>query len=119
MNIPEVNAGVTDRNRAQTSRLRKLLGYEWVVSRLRDDVVVTNNKIGARHDVRLCHGSFALDQVVGMLKAEGARFRIEQYSKHAYWWHALWVFDDSRPHDLTAAMDALIKVLETKKGETT
>ena len=122
MTIPQVNALATDRNRKQTKRICELKGYTYYphdeldVQYRRDGSAIAWKSAGDSE--RLPNGSLAPCQVWGMLAAEGANFRMEQDSKHAYWRHPSWVFDDSHPHDLTAAMDALIKVLETKKGET-
>ena len=134
MNIPQVNAGATDHNRKQMKRICGLVGwsYGWQYSL---DSYFANPPEDAPL-VKLPNGSFTLDQVVGMLEGEGVAWRLwhifaTQYRRvdHRTWgWgrptpsprdgsEVLIETDD--PYDLTAAMDALIKVLETKQGETT
>lgn len=130
MNIPQVNATATDRNREQTKRIVKLLDltyrkhedgihHWWTVSRF-------NEKDGLVILVELPNGSFTLDQVVGMLdKLDVALFAFDdEYDEEPAGWYTdkgggkeprLIQKASVETFDLTAAMAALIKVLEEKK----
>ncbi len=122
MNIPQINAGVTERNREQTKRICELLGYEYKDTPVGCPDVLTENATATHPKkkgfVLLEKRSFTLDQVVEMLEAESVVWE----NKNDHGW-VVWlpnenykvVLGDSNPHDLTAAMDALIKVLEEKK----
>lgn len=130
MNIPQVNVLATDRNREQTKRICDLVGADYHNSG-------GPQFIEARwfapdktyHYAQLPNGSFTLDQVVGMSEVEGARYRSsDYYNEHNAWFTVgkdldsgvlLWghaLSEACAPHDITAAMDALIKVLEAKKN---
>ena len=129
MTIPQVNAGATDRNREQTKRIVELLGTPVFP----DGGKVYLEDIKTDRDILLPNGSFTLDQVVGMLEREHVYFERHHQGQSSStvegWYFAQWgepgtadyeklltkTTDD--PHDLTAAMNALIKVLETKGGK--
>ena len=125
MSIPRVNAGVTDRNREQTKRICELKGWKYdTTERYEHPKNWACAALGDWDDWRdLPEGSFTLDQVVQMLKEKDVI-----YATH------IWRFLDCsgwgllagcvckvlshnvvNPHDLTDAMDALIK-LEEKHG---
>lgn len=140
MNIPQVNALATDRNREQTKRICELRGWECGML----GSIVYGQRLHAygigrttAGQAELPNGSFALDQVVGMLEAEGCSWFPHRQTKEltdkgiaaiAGVWVQDVVSQDGQgrrchnfrelvhdfPHDLTAAMDALIKVLEAK-----
>lgn len=102
----------------QTKRICGLVGY--YVKRIGDGSYLAFCEHTNRTSVYLPNGSFTLDQVVGMLKEEKAEWCYRSHGTGA--WHIVTEermqrIDENRrcrPHDLTAAMDALIKVLETK-----
>lgn len=130
--IPQVNAGATDRNREQTKRICELKGYAYYPAHeldveYRQDTTALAWK-GPGDNRRLPNGSLTLCQVVGMLQeymdAGLVRFEEDFGGK---WRIAVFGPCDERgvqeilgeylsddPHSLTARMDALIKVLETK-----
>lgn len=132
MNIPQVNAGATDRNRDQTKRICEL---KELLYRQHEDGIHKWTTISRKVDggweiiAELPNGSFTLCQVVGMLKAEGIEWRLwpifaTHYRRvdHRTWGWGRPIRDGSEvlietgePYDLTAAMDARIKVLEEKK----
>jgi hypothetical protein len=143
--IPQVNQGVTDRNREQSKKICELAGKRyhsylkgcWTVGFDRLPIhacdagadyrnCATNRQGNVPH---LPSGSFTLDQVVGMLWEHDCY--LEAYTDASNTEQHKWVRDiEGRegdewiecvdricPHDLTAAMDALIKVLEEKNDQ--
>lgn len=137
MTIPQVNAGATDRNRKQTKWLVEHYGWEYHYnepSKVHPPTTLPayacRGEIGVDfQDARLPNGSLAPDQVWELLKTEGVEWQQEMtagqtmtvHPSVAGWW--LYTYNRSNrrclvevydPHNLTAAMDALIKVLETK-----
>lgn len=130
MNIPQVNAGATNRNRDQTRRICELLGYGYtkdVPQKSNSRIYVTGATSSGPFFVRLSSGSFTLDQVVEMLGEFVDEDVVEFEEGFSEWRWVVKSPTDERgvqcvlgeyksrdPHDLTAAMDALIKVLEEK-----
>lgn len=136
MNIPQVNAAATDRNREQTKRICELAGWTIDAETFRGPVVVGDpakmlNEKGERISQveNLPNGSFTLCQVVGMLERKHVYFerhhQVQSSSTVEGWYFAQWgepgkadremlLLKIGDPHDLTDAMDALIKVLEAK-----
>lgn len=132
MTIPQVNAGATDRNREQSEWIVKKLGYKylphkaWVMARsyLHEDGAPPHAKAvwppessEERDNIFLPNGSFTLCQVVGMLYAQGCYWDGDCANAGNGYWMLEYnsISDECSPHDLAAAMDALIKVLETKR----
>lgn len=116
MNIPQVNATVTDRNREQTRRICELRG--WVTDKEATPLCEFWQDSPAAKKT-FPNGSFTLCQVVGMLEAEDAYWLWEYMTppRHptGYMRAGKCLAATENPHDLTAALDALIKVLEEKK----
>lgn len=114
MNIPQVNAGATARNREQTKRICELAegNYKYMKNRFGEPVA---DSLEHKRIVYLPNGSLILDQVVGMLKEYGVYW--DDWGEAAGWTtrDGDVYLGTELPHDLTAAMDALIKVLEEKK----
>lgn len=121
MSIPKVNDLVIDWNREQSKRICELSrgNYKYMDNRFGEPVA---DSLERKRIVHLPHGSFTLCQVVQMLDAEGYHLHNDgsgygyyKTSPHGgFYVNSLLgkLFDN--PHDLTAAMDALIKALERK-----
>lgn len=143
MNIPQVNATATDRNREQTERICELAGWKYVWKESCDPAhsgyaYIDSGAGIPEQNIYLPNGSFTLDQVVGMLRERNCFWVAHQQRTDILARKGIavvggkWVRDivstDERgrrchdfedlvcdfPHSLTAAMDALIKVLEEK-----
>ena len=129
MSIPQINEGVTNHNRKQSQRICELKGYAYypeaeldVEYRRGDGSAIAWRGVGKQ--CRLPNGSLPLCVVVGMLEAEGIIYcesRCWRF-KGCCGWNTpegcpckLLSHEYANAHDLTAAMDALIKVLEKKK----
>ena len=124
MNIYQANAPVTDAERDKTKRVCELLGWSYTICNSNagyHEAYIQDGKECGACGKRAGGGeilptaSFTLDQCVEMLKELGARYCIETDSKHAYWVSEKHMGRDCRPHDLTAALDAIIGVLKEKK----
>jgi len=136
MNIPQVNANVTDVEREKTKRVCELLGWRIEIAG-EDFGVAVNPKWTGREKfgkgAELFHRSLTLDQTVGMLQSD-AKFLGDinedncelpngwyvyttamEENKHEVTFIGKNLSQTDDPHDLTAALDALIKVLEEKK----
>lgn len=121
MNIPQVNALATDRNRGQTRWICKILGWIYTFHQAGRWIAYKDAQ-----EILLPNGSFTLDQVVGMLEAEGIIWRPYLEHVEAGWYttkndrgglgllYGECLIGTDRPHDLTAAMDARIKALEAR-----
>ena len=126
--IPQVNAGATRRNWEQSRRICKLLRYAYYphieldIEYQRDGSAIAWKSV--EDNERLPNGSLAPCQVWGMLEAEGVTWgywttSCDEPHEDVWGWfihgdEAELLVETKKPHDLTAAMDALIKVLETK-----
>lgn len=142
MSLSRVNADVTPYNREQTKQIcgLKRWGYNPNYSPRPHAFELQGwDKTSPPKTVDLPNGSFSLDQVVGMLEAEGAELCVSPSTGLGRWF---WIdaIPQTKPcggsmcdqpccghsdirlskeahklFDLTAAMDALIEVLEAKK----
>ncbi len=126
MDIPKVNAGATDRNRAQTKRICKLTGWGYSPNyspRPHAWRFQGWNKMLAPRKIDLPNGSLTLCQVVEMLSDLKVGYWGGDRDYSGRWEREEAKFEDTSeevilesgdPHDLTDAMDALIKLLEKK-----
>jgi hypothetical protein len=123
--MPIVNANVTNRNREQARRICELIDRGYLPQDGLHHEAVACGLPGTYSGVGLPNGSFTLDQVVGMLEAEGwVWFWQDRPFPDSGWINTkklstiiktpLTDENAYRAPDLTAAMDALIKVLEAK-----
>jgi hypothetical protein len=123
--IPQVNQGVTDENREQSRRICELHGLLYKQISGAGGRIETSVCYKAEGKYLICvdlpNGSFTLCQAWEMLKVRGVEWS-EYYDdpngpEIAQGWHVPGtVVSAEDPVDLTAAMDALIKLLEEKNG---
>ncbi len=118
MNIPQVNAQVTDVEKEKTKWVCELLGETYMEDVSTDANGRSENDCWILGGEELHNGSLTLDQCVGMLKELGCKWKsgIDEGWDGWYSHHGEGMFiGGCHPYDLTAALDALIKVLEEKK----
>lgn len=126
MNIPVVNAGVSIRNREQTKRICELEGWKYSPNNNSVWQKQTHHMYGGGWNrVNIPNSSFTLDQVVEMNKEDGVEWcywttSCDDPPRRVFGWCCL-IEDEEEllveaisPHNLTAAMDARIKILESK-----
>lgn len=115
-----INATATDYNREQTEKICEINGWKYLQDR---NSPYACDKIAFHQDLpnsipqvtELPNGSFTLCRVVGMLKERGVVWSPTLYIIHGYYLPG-WCKDGKviirtrNPHDLTAAMKALIRI---------
>lgn len=132
MNIPSVNATITDIEREKTKRVCELLGWGYETEKVSDEhpklryacgVIIGYAMPDDDLGIMLPNGSLTLDQCVGMLEDLNVEYCGTGWAYTSYTTELLEKRSDGtayidkycEPHNLTTALNALIKVLEEKK----